>query len=83
MSGRQTGPFVAYGPNGAVAAVLPPRGRRVAVTRTHWFRMRDAKVAEHRANRDDLGMVSSSDGRRRAAATSPGCCRPDTGCGVR
>ena len=56
MSGRQTGPFVAYGPDGAVAAVFPPLGRRFAVTQTHWFRMRDGKVAEHWANRDDLGM---------------------------
>ena len=56
MSGRQTGPFVAYGPDGAVTAVFPPLGRRFATTQTHWFRMRDGKVAEHWANRDDLGM---------------------------
>jgi predicted ester cyclase len=56
MSGRQTGPFVAYGPDGTITAVFPPRGRRFAVTQTHWFRMRDGKVAEHWANRDDLGM---------------------------
>ena len=56
MSGRQTGPFVAYGPDGAVTAVFPPLGRRFACTQTHWFRMRDGKVAEHWANRDDLGM---------------------------
>ena len=56
MSGRQTGPFVAYGPDGAIAAVFPPLGRRFAVTQTHWFRMRDGRVAEHWANRDDLGM---------------------------
>jgi predicted ester cyclase len=56
MSGRQTGPFVAYGPDGEVDAVFPPLGRRFAVTQTHWFRMRDGRVAEHWANRDDLGM---------------------------
>ena len=56
MSGRQTGPFVAYRPDGAIAAVFPPLGRRFAVTQTHWFRMRDGRVAEHWANRDDLGM---------------------------
>ncbi len=56
MSGRQTGPFVAYGPDATVTAVFPPTGRRFAVTQTHWFRMRDGKVAEHWANRDDLGM---------------------------
>jgi len=56
MSGRQTGPFVSYDPDGGIAAVFPPLGRRFAVTQTHWFRMRDGKVAEHWANRDDLGM---------------------------
>jgi predicted ester cyclase len=56
MSGRQTGPFVAYGPDGGVEVVFPPLGRRFAVTQTHWFRMRDGKVAEHWANRDDVGM---------------------------
>src|SRR3954447_7362839 len=57
MSGRQTGPFVAYGPDTEVKVAFPPRGRRFAVTQTHWFRMRDGKVAEHWANRDDLGMA--------------------------
>jgi predicted ester cyclase len=56
MSGTQTGPFAAYRPDGEVEVVFPPRGRRFAVTQTHWFRMRDGKVAEHWANRDDLGM---------------------------
>ena len=56
MSGRQTGPFVAYRPDGEVAAAFPPRGRRFAITQSHWFRMRDGRVAEHWANRDDLGM---------------------------
>lgn len=57
MSGRQTGPFVAYRPDASVAAVFPPRGRTFAVTQTHWFHMRDGRVAEHWANRDDLGMA--------------------------
>jgi predicted ester cyclase len=56
MSGRQTGPFVSYGPDAKVAVAFPPRRRRFAVSQTHWFRMRDGKVAEHWANRDDLGM---------------------------
>jgi predicted ester cyclase len=56
MSGRQTGPFVAYAPDGEITAVFPPLGRTFACTQTHWFRMRDGKVAEHWANRDDLGM---------------------------
>ena len=56
MSGRQTGPFVAYGADARPKAVFPPTGRRFAVTQTHWFRMRADKVIEHWANRDDLGM---------------------------
>lgn len=56
MSGRQTGPFVAYRPDGEIAVVFPPRGRTFTVTQTHWFRMSDGRVAEHWANRDDLGM---------------------------
>jgi predicted ester cyclase len=56
MSGRQSGPFVAYRPDGQVDAAFPPRGRSFAVTQTHWFRMQAGKVAEHWANRDDLAM---------------------------
>lgn len=56
MSGRQTGPFVTYLPDGSVMASFGPTGRRFAVTQTHWFRVRDGKVTEHWANRDDLGM---------------------------
>ena len=56
MSGQQTRPFLAYRPDGEIDVVFPPLGRRFAVTQTHWFRMRDGKVAEHWANRDDLGM---------------------------
>lgn len=56
MSGRQTGPFVAYRPDATVDMVFPPRGRRFAVTQSHWFRVRDGKVVEHWANRDDLDM---------------------------
>lgn len=56
MSGRQTGPFTAYAEDASVEMVFPPRGREFAVTQTHCFRMRDGKIAEHWANRDDLTM---------------------------
>lgn len=56
MTGRQTGPFIAYTDQAAIEMVFPPRGRRLAVTQTHWFRMTDGKIAEHWANRDDLTM---------------------------
>lgn len=57
MRGKQTGPFVGYGPDARPVTAFPPRGRRFAVTQTHWFRTADGKVIEHWANRDDLGMA--------------------------
>ncbi len=56
MGGRQTGPFTAYAEDASVEMVFPSRGREFAVTQTHWFRMKDGKIAEHWANRDDLTL---------------------------
>lgn len=56
MAGRQTGPFVAYRPDATVDMVFPPRARQFAVTQSHWYRVKDGKVVEHWANRDDLDM---------------------------
>jgi predicted ester cyclase len=53
MTGRQTGPFTAYAPDATVTMVFPPTGRVLSVTQTHWFRMKDGKIEEHWANRDD------------------------------
>jgi len=36
---------------------ITPTGKRVAAQQSHWFRVVDGKVAEHRAVRDDLGML--------------------------
>jgi len=36
---------------------IPPTGERFAAQQSHWFRVDDGKVAEHRAVRDDLGMM--------------------------
>lgn len=57
MRGLQSGTFVSYGPDARPVAAFPPRGRRFAVTQTHWFRVADGMVVEHWANRDDLGMA--------------------------
>jgi predicted ester cyclase len=57
MSGRHTGPMVEYDERARPSQVFPPTGRRFATTQTHWFRVRDGKVVEHWANRDDLGTA--------------------------
>lgn len=57
MSGRQIDTFHSYDRVGRVDSAFPSRGRRFAVTQTHWWRMLDGLVVEHWANRDDLGMA--------------------------
>ncbi len=57
MSGRQTGTAVMYGPDGGVVQARPATGKPFATTQSHWFRLRDGKVVEHWANRDDQGMA--------------------------
>jgi predicted ester cyclase len=57
MSGRQTGPFVIYGPEGRVEQAMPATGKSFATTQTHWLRLRDGMVVEHWANRDDQGTA--------------------------
>jgi predicted ester cyclase len=57
MAGRQVGPFVEYDADARVRNAFPPTGRSFATTQSHWLRVRDGKVVEHWANRDDLGMA--------------------------
>jgi predicted ester cyclase len=57
MHGRHTTPWVVYTDDGTVDSVFPPTGRAFAITQSHWFRMRDGRILEHWANRDDLGMA--------------------------
>ena len=45
---------------GASPVAFPPTGRTFAITQTHWFRVRDGRVLEHWANRDDLGMAEQA-----------------------
>jgi predicted ester cyclase len=57
MSGQHVGDFVTYTEDGKVGDVFPPTGKHFATTQSHWFRVRDGKVVEHWANRDDLGTA--------------------------
>lgn len=57
MNGRHAAPWAVYTDGGAVDTVFPPTNKICAVTQSHWFRIEDGKIAEHWANRDDLGMA--------------------------
>jgi len=57
MSGRHTRPFAVYSPDGTLDQVFAPTGRRFQVGQMHMFRVRDGMLADHWANRDDLGQA--------------------------
>jgi predicted ester cyclase len=46
-------PFV----QGGVFAMVEPSGKRIEMMQMHWFRVRDGKIIEHWAVRDDLTMA--------------------------
>lgn len=43
--------------NGAVLTGLPPTGRTTEIQHIHMMQIRDGKIVEHFANRDDLAMA--------------------------
>ena len=57
LSGTHRGtpelPFV----QGGVFAMVEPSGKRIEMMQMHWFRVRDGKIVEHWAVRDDLTMA--------------------------
>ena len=58
MSGRQTGTGRHLRrPTAGVEQAMPPTRRTFATTQSHWLRVRDGKVIEHWANRDDQGTA--------------------------
>lgn len=57
MSGRHTGDFVVWTPQGTVERAFAPTGRRFEVAHAHFQRVRDGRVVEHRAVRDDQGQA--------------------------
>jgi predicted ester cyclase len=42
---------------GALNGLIPPTGRSFQARQTHWFRVRDGRLAEHWATRDDLATM--------------------------
>jgi hypothetical protein len=52
-----TAPWVVYTDAGDIDTVFPPTGRTFSATQSHWFRLEHGLIAEHWANRDDLGMA--------------------------
>lgn len=57
LSGRHTGDFVVWTPDGTVERVFVPTGKAFTVRQAHFQRIRDGLVVEHWAVRDDQGMA--------------------------
>lgn len=43
--------------NGAMLIGVNPTGKRFEVQHIHWYKLKDGKIVDHRANRDDIGML--------------------------
>lgn len=56
--------------NGGVYLGVPPTGKTFSVLHTHWFIVRNGRIVDHRATRDDLGMS------RQLGLLPPGPVRP-------
>lgn len=50
--------IVSSGTNlGPLNGILPPTGKRFEAEQSHWFRVKEGKLAEHWATRDDLAAM--------------------------
>ncbi len=43
--------------NGGLLVGVPPTGKSFKVQHIHWYTLKNALIVEHRANRDDVGMM--------------------------
>lgn len=43
--------------NGGMLAGVEPTGKNFEAQHIHWYKLRDGKIIEHYANRDDIGMM--------------------------
>jgi len=58
---------------GALNGVIPPTGRRFSARQSHWFRIRDGRLAEHWATREDLPAMLQL-----GVIQAPGAAPPDS-----
>ena len=56
LSGRHTGDFVVWTPDGTVERAFAPTGKDFTVQQAHFQRIVEGRVIEHWAVRDDQGM---------------------------
>jgi predicted ester cyclase len=57
--------------NGGMLVGVPPTHKRFEVQQIHWYKLRDGKIVDHYATRDDLGMMKQ-------LGLLPAIARPDT-----
>lgn len=43
--------------DGGLMVGVPPTGKKFTVQHIHWYTLKDGLIVEHRANRDDIGMM--------------------------
>jgi predicted ester cyclase len=43
--------------NGGMLVGVEPTGKNFEVQHIHWYKLRDGKIIDHNANRDDIGMM--------------------------
>jgi predicted ester cyclase len=43
--------------NGGLLVGVPPTGKSFKVQHIHWYTLKDGLIVQHRANRDDVGMM--------------------------
>lgn len=43
--------------DGGLMVGVAPTGKKFSVQHIHWFTLKDGLIVEHRANRDDIGMM--------------------------
>jgi ketosteroid isomerase-like protein len=79
MSGRHTGDFVIWNPEGEVERAFPPTGRSFAVQHAHFIRVREGLAVEHWRSATTRAWRCSSDGCRPGPRSSSGArSRPGT-----